>query len=282
MASLSRRLVCSGPVRRRTSSTGGAGGGQGPASLRRPAAKARTAGSRTGWTVSLASAPRSHRSPATRSRSSYRSPSTSISPATQARARPSSPGFHRSLRRARRWRITRTGAPGGPDSLPSQALMRTGRGSESNSSARAVSRDAARAMTHTSVVVFPRQTQRAHCVRTYSWFAVTCRDASTPYFSVNSPATLRHPATGQRKDKTHGGSVAAGTPKGPSAPRMADGPSGVVRARSSRSGHPGVRMPWPSRPRAWQRRRPEPGPAWRPRRTPRAASPWRRARRPRA
>lgn len=57
-------------------------------------------------------------------------------------------------------------------------------------------------------------------------------------------------------------------------------PSGVVRCAPRGALHRGVRRPWPSRPRAW--RRPEPGPAWRPRRTPRAASPWRRARRPRA
>ena len=60
-------------------------------------------------------------------------PSMSRSPATQARARPSSPGLHSSRRRARRCRMTRTGAPGGPASLPSQARMRTGSGAPSNS-----------------------------------------------------------------------------------------------------------------------------------------------------
>ncbi len=137
------------PRRRRTSSAGGGGGGHGPASRSSSAAASRTRGSRT---LGAVCGP-SQTGPAIRSSASYRSPSTSRSPATQPLARPSSPGFHSSRRRARRWRTTRTGTspPGGPASLPSQARTRRGSGTPVRSSASAASREAVSDMVHTSM-----------------------------------------------------------------------------------------------------------------------------------
>ncbi len=139
----------------RTSSGGGAGGSGSPASLTSPRTAERTSGSRRAWARVRASSPRSHTSSDIASRASYRSPSIPRSPETQARAMPSSPGFHRSLRRARRLRTTNVGASGGPASEPSHARMRTGIEVPSSCSKRDLSRSAASAMAHTSVTRIP-------------------------------------------------------------------------------------------------------------------------------